>query len=120
MSALLAMPAAPTALIVGNTAQVRCALRALKMSSPNVPDDLSLVVFDDTPGPNWCHRHYQWFVSPSTCSLCTRWTWPSAGSKGRSANPRADPGGRRVRPALEQRTVPVVGVGPLITRETST
>jgi LacI family transcriptional regulator len=49
VSALLALPAPPTGLIVGNTAQVRSALRRIKQSSVNVPDDLSLIVFDDNP-----------------------------------------------------------------------
>jgi LacI family transcriptional regulator len=49
VSALLALPSPPTALIVGNTAQVRSALRRVKQSSIAVPDDLSLVVFDDNP-----------------------------------------------------------------------
>jgi LacI family transcriptional regulator len=49
VSALLALPRPPTALIVGNTAQVRSALRRVKQSSIAVPDDLSLVVFDDNP-----------------------------------------------------------------------
>jgi LacI family transcriptional regulator len=49
VSALLALPSPPTALIVGNTAQVRSALRRVKQSSTAVPDDLSLVVFDDNP-----------------------------------------------------------------------
>jgi LacI family transcriptional regulator len=49
VSALLALPSPPTALIVGNTAQVRSALRRVKQSSIAVPDDLSLIVFDDNP-----------------------------------------------------------------------
>jgi LacI family transcriptional regulator len=49
VSALLALPRPPTALIVGNTAQVRSALRRVKQTSIAVPDDLSLVVFDDNP-----------------------------------------------------------------------
>jgi LacI family transcriptional regulator len=49
VSALLALPALPTALIVGNTAQVRSALRRLKQSPIAIPDDLSLIVFDDNP-----------------------------------------------------------------------
>jgi LacI family transcriptional regulator len=49
VSALLALPTPPTGLIVGNTAQVRNALRRLKQSPIAVPDDLSLIVFDDNP-----------------------------------------------------------------------
>jgi len=49
VSALLALPEPPTGLIVGNTAQVRSALRRVKQSPITVPDDLSLVVFDDNP-----------------------------------------------------------------------
>jgi LacI family transcriptional regulator len=49
VSALLALPLPPTGLIVGNTAQVRSALRRVKQSSIAVPDDLSLIVFDDNP-----------------------------------------------------------------------
>ena len=49
VSALLALPTPPTALIVGNTAQVRNALRRLKQSPVAIPEDLSLVVFDDNP-----------------------------------------------------------------------
>jgi len=49
VSALLALPTPPTGLIVGNTAQVRNALRRLKQSPISVPDDLSLIVFDDNP-----------------------------------------------------------------------
>jgi LacI family transcriptional regulator len=33
----------------GNTAQVRSALRRIKQSTITVPDDLSLIVFDDNP-----------------------------------------------------------------------
>jgi LacI family transcriptional regulator len=36
-------------LIVGNTAQVHSALRRIKQSPIAVPDDLSLIVFDDNP-----------------------------------------------------------------------
>jgi LacI family transcriptional regulator len=49
VSALLALPTPPTGLIVGNTAQVCSALRRIKQSPIDVPDDLSLVVFDDNP-----------------------------------------------------------------------
>ncbi|MEV8508947.1 LacI family DNA-binding transcriptional regulator [Actinoplanes sp. NPDC051475] len=49
VGALLDLPAPPTGLIVGNTAQVRSALHRIKQSSIAVPDDLSLIVFDDNP-----------------------------------------------------------------------
>jgi LacI family transcriptional regulator len=49
VGALLGMPNPPTALIVGNTAQVRSALRRIKQSEIHVPEDLSVVVFDDNP-----------------------------------------------------------------------
>jgi LacI family transcriptional regulator len=49
VSSLLALPNPPTGLIVGNTAQVRSALRRVKQSPVVVPDDLSLIVFDDNP-----------------------------------------------------------------------
>jgi LacI family transcriptional regulator len=49
VSAVLALPSPPSGLIVGNTAQVRSALRRVKQSSISVPDDLSLIVFDDNP-----------------------------------------------------------------------
>jgi LacI family transcriptional regulator len=46
---LLSDPEPPTAIIVGNTAQVRSALRRIKQAEIRVPEDLSLVVFDDNP-----------------------------------------------------------------------
>jgi LacI family transcriptional regulator len=49
VSALLALPIPPTALVVGNTAQVRSSLRRLKQSPIAIPDDLSVIVFDDNP-----------------------------------------------------------------------
>jgi LacI family transcriptional regulator len=49
VSALLALPSPPTALIVGNTAQVHGAVRRIKQARIEVPDDLSLIVFDDNP-----------------------------------------------------------------------
>ncbi|WP_334171226.1 LacI family DNA-binding transcriptional regulator [Sinomonas sp.] len=49
VGALLNAPEPPTAIIVGNTAQVRSALRRIKQSDIRVPEDLSLVVFDDNP-----------------------------------------------------------------------
>lgn len=49
VGALLALDRPPTALIVGNTAQVRTSLRRLQQASISMPDDLSLIVFDDNP-----------------------------------------------------------------------
>jgi LacI family transcriptional regulator len=49
VSALLALPDPPTGLIVGNTAQVYSAVHRIKQSPIAVPDDLSLIVFDDNP-----------------------------------------------------------------------
>ncbi len=49
VSALLSNPVPPTALIVANTAQVRNALSRVQQSGLVVPDDLSLIVFDDNP-----------------------------------------------------------------------
>lgn len=49
VGSLLALPEPPSALIVGNTAQVRSALRRIQQARVLVPDDLSLVVFDDNP-----------------------------------------------------------------------
>jgi Transcriptional regulators len=46
---LLGLPNPPTGLIVGNTAQVGSALRRVQQSALTVPDDLSLIVFDDNP-----------------------------------------------------------------------
>ncbi|KQX08137.1 MULTISPECIES: LacI family DNA-binding transcriptional regulator [unclassified Leifsonia] len=49
VSALLALPDPPTGIIVGNTAQVRSSLRRIKQIGVSVPEDLSVVVFDDNP-----------------------------------------------------------------------
>jgi LacI family transcriptional regulator len=49
VGAILALAEAPTALIVGNTAQVRTSLRRLQQASVAIPGELSLVVFDDNP-----------------------------------------------------------------------
>ncbi|WP_423183383.1 LacI family DNA-binding transcriptional regulator [Arthrobacter sp. NyZ413] len=49
VGALLGLDEPPTAIIVGNTAQVRSALRRIKQSDIAVPRELSLVVFDDNP-----------------------------------------------------------------------
>lgn len=49
VSTLLRLAEPPSGLIVGNTAQVRSALRRLKQSPVEVPAQLSLVAFDDNP-----------------------------------------------------------------------
>lgn len=49
VGALLALPEPPTALIVGNTAQVRTSLRRLQQASVAIPSELSVIVFDDNP-----------------------------------------------------------------------
>jgi LacI family transcriptional regulator len=49
ISALLALPEPPTGIIVGNTAQVRSSLRRIKQIGIRMPDELSVVVFDDNP-----------------------------------------------------------------------
>lgn len=49
VGSLLALAEPPTALIVGNTAQVRAALRRIKQAAISLPDELSVVVFDDNP-----------------------------------------------------------------------
>jgi LacI family transcriptional regulator len=46
---LLGLAAPPTGLIVGNTAQVRSSLRPIKQAGVKVPEDLSVIVFDDNP-----------------------------------------------------------------------
>jgi LacI family transcriptional regulator len=46
---LLGLPVPPTALVIGNTAQVRSSLRRLKQSPLDVPGELSVVAFDDNP-----------------------------------------------------------------------
>ncbi len=46
---LLTLADPPTALIVANTAQVRNSLRRLKIAGTSIPDDLSVIVFDDDP-----------------------------------------------------------------------
>ncbi|WP_158862108.1 LacI family DNA-binding transcriptional regulator [Leifsonia sp. AG29] len=46
---LLSLTEPPTAVIVGNTAQVRSALRRIKQSGIDLPDALSVIVFDDNP-----------------------------------------------------------------------
>jgi LacI family transcriptional regulator len=46
---MLALDHPPTGLVVANTAQVRVVLRMLSQARITIPDDLSLVVFDDNP-----------------------------------------------------------------------
>ncbi len=46
---LLSLDQPPTAIIVANTAQVAASVRRIRQSSVRVPDDLSLIVFDDNP-----------------------------------------------------------------------
>lgn len=46
---LLAMRQPPTALIVANTAQVQSSVRRLVQMGIDIPDELSLIVFDDNP-----------------------------------------------------------------------
>ena len=43
------MPQPPTALIVANTAQVQSSVRRLVQKGVRIPDDLSVIVFDDNP-----------------------------------------------------------------------
>lgn len=49
VGSLLSSGTPPTALVVANTAQVRAALRRLQQSSLSVPEELSVIVFDDDP-----------------------------------------------------------------------
>lgn len=49
VGSLLALPDAPTALIVANTAQVQSSVRRLVQVGVRIPDDLSVIVFDDNP-----------------------------------------------------------------------
>lgn len=49
VGALLGLKDPPTALIVANTGQVPSAVRRLFQSAIDIPDQLSLVVFDDNP-----------------------------------------------------------------------
>jgi len=46
---MLALEDPPTSLVVANTAQVRVVLRMLAQARVSIPDDLSVVVFDDNP-----------------------------------------------------------------------
>ena len=104
VSALLALPNPPTGMIVGNTAQVRSALRRVKQSAIAVPDDLSLIVFDDNP---WTE-----LVSPPLIGhpATDRHARPALGRTRRRPDQRrahraapAHQGECRVRPALEHR-----------------
>ena len=49
VGSLLAMRQPPTALIVANTAQVQSSVRRLVQMGTDIPDQLSLIVFDDNP-----------------------------------------------------------------------
>lgn len=49
VGALLSSASPPTALIVANTAQVRSSLRRLLQADVVIPEELSVVVFDDNP-----------------------------------------------------------------------
>ena len=49
VGSLVSLTAPPTALVVANTAQVQSALRRLTQSRVRIPDDLSVIVFDDNP-----------------------------------------------------------------------
>jgi LacI family transcriptional regulator len=49
VGALLALPEPPTAMIVANTAQALSSMRRLHLAGTRIPDDLSVVIFDDNP-----------------------------------------------------------------------
>ncbi|WP_406689958.1 substrate-binding domain-containing protein [Saccharopolyspora sp. ID03-671] len=49
MAQMLSLDEPPTAVVVANTAQVRAVLRMLTQARVSVPDELSVVVFDDNP-----------------------------------------------------------------------
>jgi len=49
MAQMLSLDDPPTGVIVANTAQVRVTLRMLSQARVSIPDDLSVVVFDDNP-----------------------------------------------------------------------
>ncbi len=49
VASLLALPEPPTALVVANTAQVQSSLRRVREVGLRVPEQLSVVVFDDDP-----------------------------------------------------------------------
>ncbi|MDQ0675211.1 LacI family transcriptional regulator [Pseudarthrobacter siccitolerans] len=49
VGSLLALPDRPTGLIVANTAQVQSSVRRLVQIGVQIPEDLSVIVFDDNP-----------------------------------------------------------------------
>lgn len=49
VGSLLALPERPTGLIVANTAQVQSSVRRLIQTGVQIPEDLSVIVFDDNP-----------------------------------------------------------------------
>jgi LacI family transcriptional regulator len=49
VGSLLALPDRPTGLIVANTAQVQSSVRRLVQTGVQIPEDLSVIVFDDNP-----------------------------------------------------------------------
>ncbi len=49
VTTLMALDRPPTALVVANTAQVRSALHRLQQIGARIPDDISVIVFDDNP-----------------------------------------------------------------------
>ncbi|CAD6008362.1 substrate-binding domain-containing protein [Agreia sp. COWG] len=49
VAALLSLPEPPTALIVANTAQVQSSMRQLYQMGIEIPQQLSVIVFDDNP-----------------------------------------------------------------------
>lgn len=49
VGSLLALPDRPTGIIVANTAQVQSAVRRLVQTGTRIPNDLSVIVFDDSP-----------------------------------------------------------------------
>lgn len=49
VGSLLALPDAPTGLIVANTAQVQSSVRRLVQVGVRIPEELSVIVFDDNP-----------------------------------------------------------------------
>lgn len=49
VGAFLSLADPPTALIVGNTAQAHNALRRLHQAAVSVPEELSVIIFDDNP-----------------------------------------------------------------------
>lgn len=49
VGSLLSLPNRPTGLIVANTAQVQSSVRRLVQMGERIPEDLSVIVFDDNP-----------------------------------------------------------------------